>query len=175
VNAGKFESVRAGYADYSLPGETAEQLGVRVNAVIEADLRAKLALLVKLHREFGLPGTEFLRPTSSAPAQAGAPKGASAVATPSTPPSVVAPAPSSTGPTSSGSAVSLEARPLKDLVKEVRLDLSDVDPLRLSRKMKVWCDWLGKRGYTSANDVRPGDEWGLGRVLDEFEGINRRG
>ncbi|MDE1821916.1 MAG: hypothetical protein KGJ23_13870 [Euryarchaeota archaeon] len=78
VNAGKFESVRAGYADYALPGETAEQLGVRVNAVIEADLRAKIALLVRLHRELGIPGPEYLRPTSSPATSAGAPQGASA-------------------------------------------------------------------------------------------------
>ncbi len=41
--------------------------------------------------------------------------------------------------------------------------------------MRVWVDWLGKRGYTSANDVRPGDEWAIERVLGGFENINRRG
>lgn len=68
-----------------------------------------------------------------------------------------------------------DERPLKDLVREVRLDLSNANPLRLSRKMKVWCDWHGKRGYTSANDVRPGEEWALERVLGDFEAANRGG
>ncbi len=154
VNAGKFESVRAGYADYSLPGETAEQLGVRVNAVIEADLRAKLALLVRLHREFGIPGPEYLRPTSSVPTPAGAPKGA---------------------PVGASVTVSSSSPPLKALVQSIRVELADASPLRLMRKEKVWVDWLQKRGYTSLQDVRVGDEWGLGKVLDEFEGIDRRG
>ena len=68
-----------------------------------------------------------------------------------------------------------DARPLKDLVHDVRLELSDASPLRLSRKEKVWVDWLQKRGYSSLQDVRVGDEWGLGRILDEFEAIDQRG
>ncbi|MDE1820864.1 MAG: hypothetical protein KGJ23_12615 [Euryarchaeota archaeon] len=190
VNPGKFESVRAGYADYALPGETAEQLAVRVNAVIEADLRSKLALLVKLHREFGIPGPEYHRPTSSPPASAGAPQGA--LATPPSPPSMIVPSatPAAEGagarPSPQGAPVGSglpgvpaqtrpDARALEDLVHDVRLELSDASPLRLSRKEKVWVDWLQRRGYSSLHDVRVGDEWGLGRVLDEFEAINRRG
>ncbi len=48
---------------------------------------------------------------------------------------LLAPCPGS-GPLGSLTGAS-EQRPLKELVREVLLDLSDVDPLRLSRKMKV--------------------------------------
>ena len=148
VNAGKFESVRAGYADYSLPGETAEQLGVRVNAVIEADLRAKLALLVRLHREFGIPGPEYLRPTSSAPDSTGAPKGAPVGASPSSPPRVAAtlapPASEGTSPGLRASAVGVgggtSSTPSRgdpavaDLVRQVESELSDASVRRKRNK-----------------------------------------
>ena len=62
-----------------------------------------------------------------------------------------------------------------DFVAQVNFEISDASPLRLSRKEKVWVDWLQKRGYSSLQDVRRGDEWALERVLGEFESINRRG
>ena len=127
-------------------------------------------------------------PATSSPApRAGAPSGSTS------PPRMIVPSASPTAegavarpspqgvPVGSGAAKppvqtrASEERPLRDLVREVRLDLSDADPLRLSRKMKVWCDWLGKRGYTSANDVRSGDEWALEGILSDFEHVNRGG
>ncbi len=53
VNAGKFESVRTGYADYALPGETAEQLRERVNRVVLADLEAQVRAMRELHERLG--------------------------------------------------------------------------------------------------------------------------
>ena len=185
-NAGAYESAKSGFADYSRPGETAEQLRERVNRVVLEDLERSVRAMRELHERLGdLP----LRTTSPAP-RAGAPSGASTG--PSSPPKVAAtlatPASEGASPGHSPPAVGAGPgapkpptqnpqgeRPLKDLVREVRLDLSDADPLRLSRKMKVWCDWLGKRGYTSANDVRHGDEWALERVLGDFEAVNRGG
>jgi hypothetical protein len=145
VNAGKFESVRAGYADYALPGETAEQLGIRVNAVIEADLRAKLALLVKLHREFGLSGAEHLQ-THSPAASAGAPQGA--LATSSSPPRMIipsaTPAVEEASPGLSPSAVDVGRGPdavpargdptVADLVARIQLELSDTSIRRKRAK-----------------------------------------
>ena len=185
-NAGAYESAKRGFADYSRPGETAEQLRERVNRVVLEDLERSVRAMRELHERLGdVP----LRTSSPAP-RAGASSGASAGT--SSPPRVAAtlasPASEGASPGHSPPAVGggqgavkpparnpLGERPLKDLVKEVRLDLSDADPLRLSRKMKVWVDWLGKRGYTSANDVRSGDEWALERILGDFEAVNRGG
>ena len=140
------------------------------------------------HPSFGgNGGAVSTSPATSSPApRAGAPSGAAS------PPRMIAPSatpaaegagarPSPQGaPVGSGlygapTQTSPDGRPLKELVHDVRLELSDASPLRLSRKEKVWVDWLQKRGYSSLQDVRVGDEWGLGTVLDEFEVINRRG
>ena len=188
-NAGPYESVKSGFADYCRPGESEAQLRERVNAVVLADVEFHVRAIRDLHARLGVPGQTFAR-TSSPAASAGAPQGA--LATPPSPPRMIVPpvspavegaspgsrppeAGAGPGPNTAPAQTESDGRPLKDLVKEVRLDLSDADPLRLSRKMRVWCDWLGKRGYTSASDVRRGDEWGLGRVLDEFATINRKG
>ncbi len=185
-NAGAYESAKSGFADYSRPGESAEQLRERVNRVVLEDLERSVRAMRELHERLG----DVPMRTSSPGPRAGAPSGASA--SPSSPPRVAAtlasPASEEASPGLSPSAVGAGPgapkpptlspsgeRPLKDLVREVRLDLSDADPLRLSRKMKVWTDWLGKRGYTSANDVRPGDEWALEHVLGDFETVNRGG
>ncbi len=185
-NAGAYESAKSGFADYSRPGETAEQLRERVNRVVLEDLERSVRAMRELHERLGdVP----IRTSSPAP-PAGAPSGASV--SPSSPPRVAAtlasPASEEEPPGRIPSVVGADPgapkpltrspsgeRPLKALVREVRLDLSDADPLRLSRKMKVWTDWLGKRGYTSANDVRPGDEWALEHVLGDFETVNRGG
>ena len=185
-NAGAYESAKSGFADYSRPGETAEQLRERVNRVVLEDLERSVRAMRDLHERLG----DVPLRTSSPTPRAGAPSGASATA-PSPPrvtatlvppasegaspglrPSAVGAGP---GPARAPAQTSPEGRPLKDLVHDVRLELSDASPLRLSRKEKVWVAWLQKRGYTSLGDVRVGDEWGLGKVLDEFEGINRRG
>ncbi len=55
------------------------------------------------------------------------------------------------------------------------LELSDTSMKRMMAKVKVWVDSLQNRGYASRHDMRLGDEWGLGRVLDEFDAINTRG
>ncbi|MDG7006393.1 MAG: hypothetical protein JRM86_05605 [Nitrososphaerota archaeon] len=216
-NAGPYESVKSGFADYCRPGETEAQLRARVNAVVLSDVEFHVRAIRELHTKLGDATTRTL----SAP-RPGAPSGAPAAASPprmivpsalpthpaasptldgsslGTRAPVLLPPPQDRGhsaPTAEGAGarpspqgapagsglsgapaqIPPDARPLRDLVHDVRLDLSDADPLRLSRKEKVWTDWLQRRGYTSLQDVRVGDEWGLGKVLDEFEVINRRG
>ena len=188
-NAGPYESVKSGFADYCRPGESEAQLRERVNAVVLADVEFHVRAIRDLHARLGVPGQTFAR-TSSPAASAGAPQGA--LATPPSPPRMIVPpvspavegagarpspqqAPVGSGLTGAPAQSSPEGRPLKDLVREVHLDLSDADPLRLSRKERVWVDWLQKRGYSSLRDVRVGDEWALERILGDFESINRRG
>ena len=187
-SAAAYESCKAGYADYARPGESPEALRSRVHAVVLQDVAWQARALRDLHAKLGGNGgaVSASSATSSPAPRAGAPLG------PSSPPRMIVPpaspavegaspgsrppeAGAGPGPNTAPAQTESDGRPLKDLVKEVRLDLSDADPLRLSRKMRVWCDWLGKRGYTSASDVRRGDEWALERVLGEFESINRRG
>ncbi len=48
-NAGQFESVRSGFADYARHGETAAQLRARVNRVLLEDLEQKVLALRALH------------------------------------------------------------------------------------------------------------------------------
>ncbi len=202
-NAGSFESARAGLADYAQPGETCEQLRARVNRLVLEDLERSVRAMRELHERLGDAPIRTSSPARAAGAPSGAcspprmivpsapptAEGASPGHSPSAvgagPGPSKAPVPdlSSEARSSLGGATasspsaqtSSGERPLKVLVHEVRLDLSDADPLRLSRKMRVWTDWLGKRGYSSANDVRPGDEWALERVLGDFEAVNRGG
>ena len=181
-NAGAYESAKSGFADFAKPGETPEALRQRVNAVVLSDIEFQVRAMRELHERLGdVP----VRTSSPAP-RAGAPSGFATpprMIVPSATPTVgeasPGPCPSAVGagpgPSKASAQNASGERPLKVLVHEVRLDLSDADPLRLSRKMKVWVDWLGKRGYTSANDVRPGDEWALERVLGDFESVNRGG
>ncbi len=184
VNPGKFESVRAGYADYALPGESAEQLAVRVNAVIEADLRSKLALLVRLHREFGIPGPEYLRSTSSPAPPAGALKGASA--TLCSPPTVL---PSSTtqaveeGPPRPG-PLAVDLRPgrtsttprpgsaVTDLLARVQHELTDQGVKRSRAKRSAVGKLLELRGLRSLRECGPADERALRALLDNFGKID---
>ncbi|MDG7006112.1 MAG: hypothetical protein JRM86_04185 [Nitrososphaerota archaeon] len=140
-NAGPYESVKSGFADYGRPGETEAQLRARVNAVVLSDVEFHVRAIRDLHTKLG----DATSRTLSAP-RPGAPSGAPAASSP----------------------------PLNALVHDIRLELSDASPIRLSCKEKVWTDWLQRRGYTSLQDVRVGDEWGLGKVLDEFEAINAR-
>ena len=222
-NAGPYESAKAGYAAYALPGESGEQLRARVHRVVLEDLEHQVRGIRELHERLGDTAFRTLSPARAA----GAPSGGASAAS-SSPPLATARAPADTlaaagggrsleggerssvpspgnrapprsavppatpavegaspglrpsgagagpGPSKAPAQNASGERPLKVLVHEVRLDLSGADPLRLSRKMKVWCDWLGKRGYTSANDVRPGDEWAMEQVLTEFATIDRR-
>ena len=48
-NAGQFESVRSGFADYARHGETAAQLRARVNRVLLEDLEQKVLAVRALH------------------------------------------------------------------------------------------------------------------------------
>ena len=185
-NAGSFESARAGLADYAQPGETCEQLRARINRLVLEDLERSVRAMRELHERLG----DVTPRTLSPGLRAGAPAGASAAS--SSPPRMITPSATPTvegagaRPSPQGAPVGSglpgapaqtlpDGRPLKGLVYDVRLELSDASPLRLSRKEKVWVDWLQKRGYSSLRDVRVGDEWGLGKVLDEFEVINRSG
>jgi hypothetical protein len=181
-NAGAYESAKSGFADFAKPGETPEALRQRVNAVVLADIEFQVRAMRELHERLGDVPTR----TSSPAPRAGAPSGVSSpprMLVPPASPAVEGASPglrpsaagAGQGPTKAPAQSASGERPLKVLVHEVRLDLSDADPLRLSRKMKVWCDWLGKRGYTSANDVRQGDEWALERILGDFEAVNRGG
>ena len=180
VNAGKFESVRAGYADYALSGETAEQLGVRVNAVIEADLRAKLAILMKLHREFGLSGAEHLQ-THSPAVSAGAPKGASA---PSSPPRMIIPSatpaveeaspglrPSAVG-VGGGTPPSRDGPSVADLVARVNLELSDTSIRRKRAKESAVRRLCELRGLPSLRQASSADESALQALVGIMDSIN---
>ena len=181
-NAGSYESAKSGFADYSRPGETAEQLRERVNRVVLEDLEGSVRAMRELHERLG---DTPARTTSPARA-AGTPSGVSS------PPRMIVPSASPTveeaSPGHSPSAVGAGPgpakapaqnpdgeRPLKELVREVSLELSDTSIKRMMAKEKVWVGWLQNRGYASLKDVRMGDEWGLGRVLDEFEAIDRKG
>lgn len=179
VNPGKFESVRAGYADYALPGETAEQLAVRVNAVIEADLRSKLALLARLHKEFGIPGPEYLR-TSSTAASAGAPKGASVSSSPpsSARASVQAPLAGTAGGEGRPACPSgqeVGASPpfsVTDLVARVQFELTDHGVKRSLAKKSAVGKLLELRGLRSLRECGPADENALRALLQNFEQID---
>jgi hypothetical protein len=181
-NAGSFESARAGLADYAQPGETCAQLRERVNRLVLEDLERSVRAMRELHERLGDTAIRTSSPARGAGATSGSdslprmivPSATPTVegASPGHSPSAVGAGPGAPKPPAQSPS---GERPLKDLVREVRLDLSDADPLRLSRKMKVWVDWLGKRGYTSANDVRSGDEWALERILGDFEAVNRGG
>ncbi len=188
--AAAYESCKAGYADYGRPGETPEALRARVHAVVLQDIEWQARALRDLHAKLGNGGVVSASPATLSAPRPGAPSGVLPGA--ASPPRMIVPSASPTaegaspglrpsavgvgpGPSEAPAQNASGERPLKVLVHEVRLDLSDADPLRLSRKMKVWTDWLGKRGYTSANDVRPGDEWALERVLGDFESVNRGG
>ena len=52
-NAGSFESARAGFADYALPGESGEQLRVRVHRVVLEDLERQVRAMRELHERLG--------------------------------------------------------------------------------------------------------------------------
>ena len=167
-SAAAYESCKAGYADYACPGETPEALRARVHAVVLQDVEWQARALRDLHARLsdasgglgrvlpkdgvclpsfgGNRGAVSASPATLSAPRPGAPSGAPAAASP----------------------------PLKALVHDIRLELSDASPTRLMRKEKVWVSWLQKRGYSSLQDVRVGDEWGLGKVLYEFEAINRR-
>jgi hypothetical protein len=186
--AAAYESCKAGYADYARPGETPEALRARVHAVVLQDVEWQARSLRELHAKLGGNGgvVSAFPATSSPASRAVAPSGSASPprmtvpsATPTEEGAGARPSPQG-APVGSGlsgapTQTSPDGRPLKDLVHDVRVELSDASPLRLSRKEKVWVDWLSKRGYSSLQDVRVGDEWGLGKVLDEFEVINRRG
>jgi hypothetical protein len=60
-NAGSFESVRSGFADYARDGETAAQLRARVNRTILEDLELKVIALRALHERLRerLEGVSF--------------------------------------------------------------------------------------------------------------------
>ena len=187
-SAAAYESCKAGYADYARPGETPEALRSRVHAVVLQDVEWQARALRELHAKLG--GAVSASPATLSAPRPGAPSGALPGA--SSPPRMIVPpaspaveeagarqspqgAPVGSGLSGAPPQISADGRPLKALIHDVRLELSDASPLRLSRKEKVWVDWLQRRGYSSLQDVRVGDEWGLGKVLDEFEVINRRG
>ena len=185
VNPGKFESVRAGYADYALPGESAEQLAVRVNAVIEADLRSKLALLVRLHREFGIPGPEYLRSTSSPAPLAGALPSVASVT--SSPPLLAVTSPANpvaeeTSPGRSAQTANLGTRrgvatprtvsAVTDLLARVQHELTDHGVKRSRAKRSAVGKLLELRGLRSLRECEPADERALRALLDNFGKID---
>ena len=80
-NAGPYESAKAGYAAYALPGESGEQLRARVHRVVLDDLERQVRGIRELHERLG----DVVKPFPASARAAGAPSGASAV--PSSPPS----------------------------------------------------------------------------------------
>ncbi|MDE1838082.1 MAG: hypothetical protein KGJ23_15900 [Euryarchaeota archaeon] len=89
-NAGPYESAKAGYAAYALPGETGEQLRARVHRVVLEDLEHQVRGIRELHEHLGDTAIR----TSSPARAAGAPSGASAAS--SSPPLATARAPADT-------------------------------------------------------------------------------
>ena len=186
VNPGRFESVRSGYADYALPGETAEELAVRVNAVIESDLRSKLALLVKLHREFGIPGPDYVRtpsPARAAGALAGAPAGA-----PSSPPSATAASSPGASASQDGGGRGAPARPsgrgagagplpspssVAEMVRQVELEMTDLSLRRKRHKSAALNRMLELRGRSSLRECDASDRGALAALLRAMDDVNR--
>ncbi len=74
LNAGSFESARAGLADYAQSGETCEQLRARISRLVLEDLERSVRAMRDLHERLGDTPTR----TTSPGLRAGAPQGASA-------------------------------------------------------------------------------------------------
>ncbi len=66
-NAGQFESVRFGYADYARDGENEAQLRSRVHEVVLAEVEQQVRAVRALHERLGDRGvgTAFVRPSAA--------------------------------------------------------------------------------------------------------------
>ena len=183
-NAGAYESVKSAFADYAQPGESPEALRARVNRVVLEDLERSVRAMRELHERLGDTAIRTLSPARAA----GAPKGASAVAIPSSPPSVAtARAPPAMGETPScqstreagvgggaeSSAPSRTDSPVSELVRRALSELvTDVSVKRRQAKDRAAKRFCELRGFQSLRQCGSADIEALEALLRTFGRID---